>query len=114
MLKKRRRRHKEQRAGHGAAEVEQPVIVARRPADEHVHEHLLDSVRGPGIADEIGAELTLSDVAERHVVAHDLQLLSVLLDRRQSVVRRGWLHGIVQFAVGPLGSAYDSLLCLYG
>jgi hypothetical protein len=35
-LQKRRGRHEEQTSGDGAAEVEQPVVVAGRAADEHV------------------------------------------------------------------------------
>src|ERR1700731_2928971 len=41
-LQKRRRRHEKQVSGDGATEVEQAVVVAGRPADEHVFEHLLD------------------------------------------------------------------------
>ena len=58
-VQKCRRRHEEQIAGHGAAEIQQPVVVAGRPADEHVLEHLLDGARRAAVADEIGAEFAL-------------------------------------------------------
>ena len=50
-------RHEEQAAGDGGREVEDPVVVARRIADEHVPEHLLDHARRRRVADEVGAEL---------------------------------------------------------
>src|SRR5271165_2557324 len=56
-LEESRGRHEEKVAGHCPAEVEQPVVIARRTADEHVLEHLLDGARRPAVADEIGAEL---------------------------------------------------------
>ncbi len=65
--------HEEQRAGDGAAEIQQPVVIARRPADEHVRQHLLDRPRRAGIAHEIRPELALPGLAEGHVVAQDLR-----------------------------------------
>ena len=47
-----RRRHEEQSAGDGAAEIQQSVVVAWRPANEHVLQHLLYSARRTGVADE--------------------------------------------------------------
>ena len=44
-LEECRGRHEEEIAGHRAAEVEQPVVIAGRTADEHVLEHLLDGAR---------------------------------------------------------------------
>ena len=44
-LEECRGRHEEEIAGHCPAEVEQPVVIARRTADEHVLEHLLDGAR---------------------------------------------------------------------
>ena len=110
VLQKRRRRHEEQISGDGAAEVEQPVVVAGRPADEHVLEHLLDGAGRTAVADEIGAKFTMRGPAEGHVVAQDLDLFPVLDDGRERVVRRGWLDGIVQFDVGQLGAADDAFL----
>src|SRR5580704_12522438 len=71
ILQKRRGWHEEQVSGDGAAEVEYPVVVAGRPADEHVVEHLLDGAGRTAVADEIGAEFTLRRPAEGHVVAQD-------------------------------------------
>ena len=105
-----RGRHEEQVAGHGAAEIQQTVVIAGRPADEHVLQHLLD---GPGrarIADEIGAELALRRAPERHVVAEDFYLFAVLDDRRQRVMRRRRLDRIVKLDVGKLGAADDAFL----
>ena len=94
------------------AEVEQPIIIAGRLADEHVLDHLLGHPRGAAIADEIGAVFAVSDLAERHVVADDLEFLPVLGDRRQRIVRRGRLDRVVEFDIGELGAADDALLRL--
>ena len=87
VLQKRRGRHEEQVSGDGAAEIEQPVVVAGRPADEHVLEHLLDGAGRTAVADEIGAKFAVRGPAEGHVVAQDLDLFAVLDDRRERVVR---------------------------
>src|SRR5579864_7865795 len=110
VLQKCRRRHKEQVSGHGAAEVQQPVVVAGRPANEHVLDHLFDSAGRTAVADEIGAKLTMRGPAERHVVAQDLDLFPVLDDCGERVVCRGWLDRIVQFDIGKLGAADDAFL----
>src|SRR3984957_7281544 len=110
VLQKCRRRHKEQVSGHGAAEVEQPVVVAGGPADEHVLEHLFDSAGRTAVADEIGAKLTMRGSAERHVVAQNLDLFPVLDDCGERAVCRGWLDRIVQFDIGKLGAADDAFL----
>jgi hypothetical protein len=44
--------------------VEDPIVVTRGFADEHVREHLLGHVRAAGVADEISAELAAADAAE--------------------------------------------------
>jgi hypothetical protein len=54
-------RYEEQIGRHRGGEVEDPVIVARWPADEHVLEHLLDHLRTAAVADEVGAELAGAD-----------------------------------------------------
>ena len=113
-VQKCRGRHEEQVSGDGAAEIEQPVVIAGRTADEHVLEHLLDGAGRTAVADEIGAKFTVRGPAEGHVVAQDLDLFSVLDDGRERVVRRGWLYGIVQFDVGELRAADDSFLRLRG
>src|ERR1700729_3678757 len=55
--------HEEQVAWDGGGEVEDSIVVARRLADEHIREHLLDHVRSPRIADEVGAEFAGADPA---------------------------------------------------
>src|SRR5271154_2329691 len=80
--------HEEQAAGDRGGEVEDPVVVTGRAADEHVAQHLLEHLRVARVADEVGAELGVADPAERHVVAEDLTLLPVVVeDRIQRHVR---------------------------
>ena len=114
VLQKCRRRHEEQVSGDGAAEVEYPVVVAGRPADEHVLEHLLDGARRTAVADEVGAKFTMPGPAEGHVVTQDLDLFPVLDDRGERVVRGRWLDGIVQFDIGKLGAPDDAFLRFRG
>jgi hypothetical protein len=114
VIQETRRRHEKQATGDGTAEIQQPVVIARRLADEHILQHLLDPIRRARITDEVSAELALPDLAERHVVAHDLKLLPVLLDRGQNVVGIGLLLGIELLDVGQLVPADDVLLLLDG
>src|SRR5580704_18647243 len=86
VLQKCRRRHKEQVSGHGAAEVQQPVVVAGRAPDEHVLDHLYDSAGRTAVADEISTKFTGARPAEGHVVAQNLDLFPVLDDRGERVV----------------------------
>src|SRR5208282_2123290 len=74
-------------AAAGAAEGEQPVVVAGRPADEHVLEHLLDRAGRTAVADEIGAKFTVRGPAEGHVIAQDLDLFPVLDNRSECAMR---------------------------
>ena len=114
-LQQRDRRHEEQAAGDRAADVEQPVVVAGRPADEHVGEHQLDGLRRAGVADEVGAVLAVRGAAEGHVVPDDVDFLAVFVDDGgQRVVREGGLDRVVQFDVVELGPADDVLLLLGG
>src|SRR5208337_4053125 len=101
-------------SGDRAAEVEQPVVVAGWPANEHVLKHLLNGAGGTAVANEISAKFALSGAAEGHVVAQDLDLFPVLDDRRECVVRRGWFDGVVQFNVRQLRASDDSFLRLRG
>ena len=110
ILQERRRGHEEQIAGHGAAEIQQPIVIAGRPADEHIFQHLLDRSRRTRVADEIGAEFALPGAAEGHVVAEDLHLFAVLDDRGQRVMRGGRLDRVVELDVGKLGAADDAFL----
>ena len=64
-------------AGDRGGEVENPVVVARRVTDEHVGEQPFGDARRVGIGDVVGAELAATEVAERHVVAEDLELRAV-------------------------------------
>src|SRR5262249_24036358 len=81
LVEKRRRRHEEQVTGDGPAVVENAVVIARRPTDEHVFKHLLDRARRAAVADEVSTELALASLSERHVVADDFDLLALLYNR---------------------------------
>src|SRR5579872_228766 len=87
VFKKCRRRHEEQVSGDGPAEIEQPVIVARWFADEHVLDHLLNCAGRTAVAYEICSKFTICRAAEGHVVAEYLDLSSVLDNRRECIVR---------------------------
>ena len=104
----------EQASGDRMAEVEQPIVVARWAANEHVLEHLLDRAGRTAVANEIGAEFAVPGTAEGHIVTQDLDLFAILDDRRERVMRRGRFDGIIQFNVGQLVAADDSLLCFGG
>ena len=107
-------RDEEQVAGHRRREVEEPVVVAGRLADEHVGQHLLDHVRVASVPDEIRPELARADRAERHVEAQDLPLLPVLADDRvQRDVRVRGLDVVGQLDVAELRAADRSLLVLH-
>ncbi|SOY97263.1 hypothetical protein CBM2599_B51009 [Cupriavidus taiwanensis] len=103
---------KEQAAGDSPAEIEQPVVVAGRPADEHVLEHLLDRGRRAGVGDEVGAEFARTGAAKHHVVAQDLDFLPVVVERGQRAVRVRWLDTGVQLDVRQLPAADDQFLRL--
>src|ERR1700693_1884600 len=105
-------RDEEEVAGQGAAEVQQPIVVPGRAPYEHVLQHLLDRPRRPGVADEVGAELAASDVAERHVVAENLHFFPILDEHGERVVCRGWLDALVQLDIRQLGPADDPFLRL--
>ncbi len=94
-LQKCFRRHKEKASRHRTAEVENPVIVARRPSNEHVLEHLLDRPGRTAVADEIGTKFPVRGAPKRHVIAQDLHFLAVLDDGVERAVRGGWLNGII-------------------
>src|SRR5258708_34405505 len=96
------------------AEVEQSVIVAGRPANEHILEHLLDSAWRTAIANEIGTKLTLRRAPERHVVPQDLDLFPALDNRCQPAGRRGWFDGIIQLNIRKLVPANETFLCYRG
>src|SRR5262245_52650616 len=97
--------HKEKGTGRRAAEVEEPVVIARRLADEHVLDHLLCNAGSSAIPDKVGAELTGGSLPKGHVVPQYHELLSVLGDRGERVMRRRRLYRIVKFDVGQLGAA---------
>src|SRR5262249_61957202 len=86
-LQKCRRWREEQVSRNCLAEVEQPVVVAGRPANKHILEHLLNSARRTAVPNEIGAKFTVRGPAKWHVIAQDLDLVTVLDDRRESVMR---------------------------
>jgi hypothetical protein len=69
--------------------IEQTVVVAGRPTNKHINEHLFDSVRRSCIADEISAELPLAYVAK-------------LINGQREVFWVNVLHGQVAI-YGPIG-----------
>src|ERR1700733_16065443 len=71
-------RSKKKASRDGAAEIEQPVVVAGRLAHEHIFEHLFNGMGRTAVADEVGAELTVSGPADRHVVPQGLDFFPVL------------------------------------
>src|SRR5205807_5198083 len=93
VLQEGRGRHEEEVPGDRTAEVEQPVVIARWIADEHVLQHFFDRAGRAAVADEIGPELPLGYLAERHVVSEDLDLLAILRDLGECIVRKGRLDG---------------------
>ena len=106
--------HEEHAAGDRGGEVEYPVVIAGRVADEHVGQHLLDDAGAGGVADEIGAELTATGAAEWHLVPQDLPLGAAGpggAGQRQMGVGRPGPGG--QRDVGQLRAA-DHLLLLLG
>src|SRR3954462_10492872 len=95
-------RYEEEPAGNGSTEIEYAVVIARRAPDKHVLQHLLNGAWRATVADEVGAELTLRDAAERHVVAEDLALPAVLFNHRERAVRASRLGRLIQLNVGEL------------
>src|SRR5580658_8721342 len=100
ILQERGRRYEEQRAGPSSAEIQYPIVISGRAADEHVFQHLLSGSRRAAVANEISTKLARGGVTERHVVANDLHLLAVLDNRVQCVVRGCWLDRIIELDVG--------------
>lgn len=83
--------------------------------EEHVPQHLFGDLRSARIADEIGAELPLSDAAERHVVADDLPFVSLRVgDGVQRDMRVRWFDVVRNFDVRQFCAADDFLLFLRG
>src|SRR5262249_35493039 len=69
VFEERRRRNEEQITGHGSTEIEDPVVIAGRPADEHVFQHRFDGARRAAVSDIIGAVFARPGMAEYHVAA---------------------------------------------
>src|SRR5271165_3672329 len=69
------------------AEIEQPVVIARWEADEHVLQHFLNRSGRTAVTNEIGAKFALRGPPEGHVVAQDLDLFPILDDGCECVVR---------------------------
>ena len=105
-------RCEEEAAGNGVGEVQQAIVGAGRPADDHVFQHQLHRARRAGVADEVGARVAAARAAERHVVAADRDLLTVLFDHRQGVVRVGRLDVVLKLDVVQLPAADDPFLDL--
>lgn len=80
-------------------------------SEEHVPQHLLGHLGGAGVADEEGAELALSQGAERHVLPHDLAFVAVLVgDGVERDMGVGRLDVVGEFHVGELRAPDDLLL----
>src|SRR5579864_791747 len=59
VLQERRGRSEEEIPGYRTAEIQQPIVIAGGPPNEHILQHLLDRSWRTRVADEIGAELAL-------------------------------------------------------
>ena len=70
----RNRRNEEHRPRLRCREVQQPIVQARRFTDEHAPQHPLDHREPGAVPDDVGADLTRRDAAERHVVPQDVEL----------------------------------------
>src|SRR5580698_3051757 len=112
IVQKVRRRHKKQIARYCATEIQNPVVIAWRTADEHVLQHFFNRIGRAAVADKVSPKLSFGNPAEGHVVAKDLNFFTILLDGRERVVCRRRLDGVVQFDVGQLRSSDDALLRL--
>src|SRR5262245_129554 len=83
-LQRRARWREERCAGVRGREIEQPVVSARRVADIHSLQHLLDHPKISRIADKIRAELPLPRTTKRHVVAQYIVFVAAgIYDGRQ-------------------------------
>lgn len=69
----------EQGSGERGGEIEDPIGVPGRTADEDIREHLLDHVGSARVGDEVRAVFVGGDPTERHVEAQDLLLLAVVV-----------------------------------
>jgi len=112
VFEERRSRHEKQIAGDRSAEVENAVVIAWWPADEHIFKHLLDCARRAAVADEIGAEFTLPGHTERHIGANDFYFPPVFFDDSQRTVRPTRLYRVIEFNVGQFGATNDAFLRL--
>ena len=83
-LQRRARWREERCAGVRGREIEQPVVSARRVADIHSLQHLLDHPKISRIADKIRAELPLPRTTKRHVIAQYIIFIAAgIYDGRQ-------------------------------
>src|SRR5215831_20855517 len=97
-------------AGFGEAKIQQTIVVTGGSPDKHIFEHLLNGARRTRVADKIGAEFTLRDAPEGHVIAQDLYLFPILHDRCQRIMRRRRFQSVVEFNVRKLDTPYNALL----
>ena len=86
------------------------IVIAGRPANEHILQHLLDGARRTAIADEIGPEFAVTRPAEGHIVAEDFDFDAVFFDRRKCVVGKAGFNRVVEFDVGDFPAADDAFL----
>src|ERR1700758_3050939 len=76
-VEKGRRWYEEQISRDRGAEVEDSIVVSRRPPDEHVFKHFFDRARRAAVPDEIGAELAAARASEGHIIAQDFYFFAV-------------------------------------
>src|SRR5579863_9608402 len=86
IFQKRRGGHKKQVSRDGATEIEKPIVISRRAANEHVLKHLLNRTGRTAVANEISPKFTHGRPPERHVVAQDLDLFPIFDDGSECVV----------------------------
>src|SRR5262245_29121412 len=110
-LQRRARWREERCAGVRGREIEQPVVSARRVADIHSLQHLLDHPKISRIADKIRAELQLPRTTERHVVAQYIIFVAAgIYDGRKRLVRFARRIVVINFNIVYFRSTNDLLL----
>src|SRR5215471_2725903 len=110
-LQRRARWREERCAGVRGREIEQPVVSARRVADIHSLQHLLDHPKISRIADKIRAELPLPRTTKRHVVAQYIIFVAAgIYDGRQCLVRFARRIVVINFNIVYFRSTNDLLL----
>src|SRR5271170_4850228 len=110
IFKKSGRWGEKQTSTDGPAKIQHAVVIARRPPDKHVLQHLLSDSGRPAIADKVGSEFPAAGFAEGHIVPENLDLSSIFDNACQSVVSRRRLYRIAQLNIRKLLAPDDPLL----